>query len=214
MNLTNQLLALSDSFIQKAPKEIQDKMQEAHDELVERSVLENSLDVGDKFPHFKLKNHKDILIDRDSLFEDNKFLIVSFYRGGWCPYCNLELKALQDHIDTFKELGAELVAISPEKSDSSLSTVEKSNLKFSVLSDSNSELSVKLGINFELPKILKPIYESFEINIKRHNGNSNYSLPVPATYVINSDFEIIYSFKNIDYKKRSSPEEIIDFLRK
>lgn len=188
-------------------------MQKAHDELVNKKIGLEAKRTGDKFPGFNLKNHEGDAKKLDSLFEENKFLVVSFYRGGWCPYCNIQLKALQEKLSEFKELSAGLVTITPETPDNSLSTAQKNEIAFDILSDVDSSLAKELGISFELPENLRPLYTQFGIDIPKHNGKNNYTLPIPATYLIDRDGTILFDFLNLNYTVRSNPEDIVNKLK-
>jgi peroxiredoxin len=214
MNLTIELEKTLNGFKEKAPLEVQGEMQKAYEELVLNKVGNNSLDVNDNFPDFELVNQNNSLTSLNDLIGESRYLLISFYRGGWCPYCNLELRALQEKLPEFNNLDINLVAITPEKPDESLSTAEKNELSFSVLSDIDSELAKEIGISFELPGNLKPIYEKFGIDIPKHNGKNNFTLPVPATYLIDKNKKVLFSFKDVDYTVRLNPEDIIKELNK
>jgi len=211
-SLTQSLQDFKTNFAKGAPKEVQALMQSALEELVASKTGEGVLKVGDQFPTFKLKNKDRNDKSFDELFGDQEHLIISFYRGGWCPYCNLELKALQDNLEAFKATGANLVAITSERPDHSSETANKNDLKFEVLTDEGSALSKKLGIAFELPDSIKPLYEKFGLDIVKHNGD--YTLQVPATLVVNKSGQILFSFLDVDYTKRLDPAEILNFLKK
>lgn len=213
MNLVQELEKTAQGFAESAPEEVKLEMQKAHDELVKNKVGQKALRNGNSFPQFKLFNQSGEFRSLDDLLEKNKFLVISFYRGGWCPYCNLELRALQEKRSEFSKLDAGLVAITPEKADNSLTTAEKNDLSFDVLSDLDSKLGKELGLSFELPENLKPIYQKFGINIPEHNGKDNFTLPVPATYLIDQYRNIHYSFVDIDYKVRANPDEILAKLK-
>jgi len=213
MNLQEELSKAVEGFKSKAPEEVKEQMQKATEELEKNQILSQAKRTGDKFPNFELNNQNFAPKSLKEYFNENKFLIISFYRGGWCPYCNLELKALESNLRDFKALGAHLIAITPETPDNSLNTSEKNLLSFDVLSDNESVLSKELGISFELPENLKPIYNNFGIDIPAHNGKNNFTLPVPATYIIDQEGNIFYDFLDIDYTKRSNPDIIIEKLK-
>jgi peroxiredoxin len=141
-------------------------------------------------------------------------VVVSFYRGGWCPYCNLELKALQEVNDEIKALGARLVAISPELPDETLSTAEKNDLEFEVLSDTDNKVADQYGLSFSLAEELRPIYKNWGADVATVNDDPDWRLPLPATYVIDQDGRIVHSFTDEDYTARLEPDEILDSLRK
>ena len=140
-------------------------------------------------------------------------VVLSFYRGGWCPYCNMELRALQQALPEIRATGAELVAISPELPDKTLDTQTRHALEFDVLSDRGNRISEAFGLAFELPEQLRPIYTSLGIDIPAFNGDASFILPVPATYVIDSNGIIRFHFVNADYTRRLEPDEMLRALR-
>ena len=202
------------AFKKKAPKEIQDIMLKATKKLEHASISLNALKNGNKVNEFILPNAIGKEISLFDTLENNDFAVVNFYRGVWCAYCNFELKALQERNDELNELGAKLIAISPQSPDSSLSTKEKNDLNFEVLSDINNKIAKEYGLVFSLAEELRPIYKSFNIDIPANNDDDSYELPMPATYVINKNKEIIFSFINEDYTKRCEPQDIIDAIKK
>ncbi|WP_419764402.1 MAG: peroxiredoxin-like family protein [Arcobacter sp.] len=182
--------------------------------LENEQISKNALRLSDKAKDFTLKNAMNKDISLDTLLLENDFVVISFYRGAWCPYCNLELKALEKINDKLINLNTKLIAISPQTPDTSLSTKEKNELTFEVLSDVNSKVIKEYGLVFNLADELRPIYESFGINIPQSNGNETYELPMPATFVVNKNKEIIFRFIDEDYTKRCEPKTILDTIRK
>jgi len=201
-------------FKQRAPKEVQETMLAATKKLEDASISRNSLTVGDSAKKFTLPNALGNSVSLNDVLEKNDFVIVSFYRGVWCAYCNFELKALQSRLGEFRELGAELIAISPQSPDASMSTKEKNELEFEVLSDSENVIAKEYGLVFSLAEELRPIYLSFGIDIPSNNDEDSYEIPMPATYVINKNKEIVFSFIDEDYTKRCEPQDIIDVIKK
>lgn len=212
--LIDEINKYKESFKQKVPQELQEIMLTATENLKKQSLSKNALKVTHIAKPFTLLNAVNKKISLDDLLVENDFVVINFYRGLWCPYCNLELKALQTINDELKTLNAKLVAISPQTPDASLSTKEKNELDFEVLSDTHNALAKEYGLVFSLADELKPIYEKFGIDIPGSNNENTYELPLPATYVINKNKEIIYSFIDEDYTKRSEPQEILDIITK
>lgn len=140
-------------------------------------------------------------------------VVVSFYRGGWCPYCNLELKALQDRLPEIEDLGAKLVAITPETPDKSLSAKEKNDLSFEVLSDQGNAVARAFGLVFRVNDEVNTLYREFGIDLEATNGDESHELPIPATFVIDRDGTIIKAYVDADYTKRLEPGEIVKSLR-
>ena len=140
-------------------------------------------------------------------------LVISFYRGGWCPYCNLEFKALSDALPKINQLGAKLIGISPELPDNSMSTKEKHQLPFDVLSDVGNKVAREYGIVMDVPPSMVPLYIKWGLNVPRTNGDESWELPIPATYVIDEDGKVTFAFVNKNYTERCEPAEIIKALQ-
>ncbi len=207
MNLTQELTNFRNQFLGSQPETIQEVMAKATTDLVNSKLAEQSLNVGDKIPHITLPNAIGNQINLSSLLQKG-LVVISFYRGGWCPYCNLELRALQQALPEIKAKGGTLVAISPETPDNSLSTSDKNQLTFEVLSDVGNKIAKQFGLVFTLPEELRPIYKEFGIDIPTYNGDSTFDLPIPATYIVTKDGTIAHSFINPDYTQRLDPTEI------
>jgi len=173
MNLQKQLNELSQKMQSILSDDVKKLMEKSSLDLINSSLIENSLKKGDKIPNFSLPNATGKLVNIQDLLTTSSFLIISFYRGGWCPYCSLELRALEQNLSTIKEVGATLVAISPQTPDNSLSTIEKNELSFEVLSDIGNKISHQFGLTFTVSEQLRPIYESFGINLLQSNGDES-----------------------------------------
>jgi len=181
-------------------------------DLVADHVDKDALSVGEKLPAFSLPDASGKTISSAKLLEKGP-LVISFYRGNWCPYCNLELRALQNHLPAFEENEATLVAISPQTPDNSLSTQEKNDLKFPVLSDSNNKVAKSMGLVFEVPKdVVDVSREEFDLVYSKFNETEKHELPIPATYVVGRDGIVKYAFVNPDYTQRAEPSEVLDVL--
>ena len=180
------------------------KMLKATQNLKNEDVEKRAFNVGDKIENSKLLNS---LSEEVELIEilDNKPSIISFYRGIWCPYCNLELAAYNKILQNKKEVN--MIAISPEKPDSSVDTA---NLNFKVFSDINNELAKKLNLAFDITETIEEVYKGFGIDLEESQGNKDRILPIPATYIVNSSREIVYAYIDADYTKRAEPKEVIE----
>ncbi|MCK8524359.1 AhpC/TSA family protein [Aquimarina sp. D1M17] len=212
MSLTAQLQERAAQSAQKYPETTHAIMNNGIQVLKDNKLVSKALKTGDKIPEIILPNATNKNVSINQLLS-NKKVVLSFYRGGWCPYCNLELKALQQALPEFEKQDAVLVAISPETPDNSLSTSEKNELSFEVLSDANNQIAEKFNLMFTLPEDLVEVYQGFGIDLEKSNGSSNWQLPISATYVIDQNGTIIYDFIKEDYKERADPEEIIKFLK-
>lgn len=174
--------------------------------------ISKPLKAGDKAPNFTLKNAKGDEVTLYSLLEKGN-VVITWYRGGWCPYCNVALNQLQEKLSEIKSLNAFLVALTPELPDHSLSTQEKNELEFEVLTDTNNQIARQYGIVFKLDDKTAHYYEE-KLHLSSRNGTSSSELPIPATYVIDKKGKIRYAFVEPDYKKRANPEIIIQELKK
>ncbi len=210
-NLKTALQNLGEQVKQSLPESIFDGIEKSVEDLKQSQFKDGIIKLHDLLPEFALPNAKGEIVKLKDFIPQNK-LIVSFYRGGWCPFCNLELNALQRNVSTFEEKGAKLIAISPESPDNSLSTIEKNNLSFQVLTDKNNEYAKKLGLVFQLSDDLKKQFSELGLDLKAYNDANEYSLPIPATFVVNEQGEIIYKFADVDFKNRADINEIIKVL--
>jgi peroxiredoxin len=188
-------------------------MDRATEELIASGQKESSLKKGDRVDDFILPDAHGAPVRLQSLLEAGP-AVISFYRGGWCPYCNIELRGLQKTLPEIKVLGASLVAVSPQLPDNSLSTEEKNHLEFPVLSDVGNVVARRFGIVFKLPDDLLETYEAFNHGLKGINGDEGATeLPIPATYVVDRSGIIRLAFIDEDYTKRLDPQTILATLR-
>lgn len=174
----------------------------------------DALAVGEAAPRFELPDAGGKHVSLAGLCAEGP-VVLTFYRGSWCPYCSLQLRALQAGLPEIRGLGASLVAISPQVPDSSLSVSEKSSLDFSVLSDQDARVAKDYGVTWEVPeRLLQHMRDDRKLDLEAiNNGNANI-LPIPATFVINAQGVVTWRFVDVDYRKRSEPADIISELRK
>ena len=193
---------------------VEEKEMVKKDEFVSaEDAVKNALKAGDKMPSFNLPNAKNEQVSSDELLKKGN-LVVVFYRGQWCPFCNLYLKKLQKSVKEINANGGELVAISVENPDNSLTVQQKNELDFTVLSDKNLDLARKFKLVFQLPKETDEKYKGKGIDLVERNGTEKPELPIAATYIVKQDGEIFYAFLDQDFKKRLQPEDIIENLKK
>ena len=196
----------------KLPADVLALMNTTNEELIAQHVRDNALQVGQKVANFSLANHCGDTVALTDLLAKGP-VIISFYRGGWCPYCNLELKALNDYLPKFKAHNAQLVAVSPQLPDESLSTAQKNELEFDVLSDVSNTVANQFGLLFTLDERIQSLYTGFGIDFESYYGDKSFKLPLPATYVINQDGIITYAFISEDYTLRAEPEAVLNALQ-
>lgn len=198
--------------VKRIPPEAMQIMLESAAELDALGVGDKSLKAGDMMPDIAMSDAHGNTLNTGDLWANGP-AIITFYRGGWCPYCNLELKAYQQLLGDINALGGTLVAVSPEKPDNSLSTIEKNELKFPVLTDSGNGLAKAIGIVFELPAKLQSVYSGFGMDLAALNDNSGWSLPIPATFVVDKGGKIIHADVNRDYRLRLEPSDAVAALK-
>jgi len=211
MSLKAQIDAYNVQKEAKLPADVLALMDTTNEELIAQHIKDNALQIGAKVENFSLVNHNGESIELNDLLNKGP-VIVSFYRGGWCPYCNLELKALNDYLAQFKTQSAQLIAISPQLPDETLSTKQKNELDFDVLSDVSNKVAKQFGLLFTLDERIQALYTQFGIDFEHYYGDKSFKLPLPATYVINQEGVITYAFLNEDYTLRAEPIDIMAAL--
>ncbi|MBH0018459.1 peroxiredoxin-like family protein [Pseudoalteromonas sp. NGC95] len=211
MSLKAQIDAYNVQKDAKLPADVLALMNTTNEELIAQHIKDNALQIGQKVENFSLANHNGENIELADLLKKGP-VIISFYRGGWCPYCNLELKALNDYLPQFKTQNAQLVAISPQLPDETLSTAQKNDLEFDVLSDVSNKVAEQFGLLFTLDERIQALYTQFGIDFEHYYGDKSFKLPLPATYVINQEGVITYAFLNEDYTLRAEPTDIMAAL--
>jgi peroxiredoxin len=212
MSLKEQLAENRAAWFQRVPAERQAMIQRHIEQLRSGAIARTMLKVGDQAPAIVLENAKGATVDVGTLLKNGP-VIVSFYRGGWCSYCNLELRAWQTILPEIVAAGASLVAISPEKPDDTVSTADKNALTFEVLSDVGQKVGRAFGLVYEFTEELKRAYNGFNLDIPALNGTpGEWALPVSATYVIDRNGSIVYAYTDVDYRDRANPRDILNVL--
>lgn len=212
VDLELQLRELQEKFARTAPagrvELYESKIEELRSDFAKRVALKK----GDSAPDFSLPNaHGDVVSLSSALARGPA--VVTFYRGGWCPYCNLQLRAYQAMLPELVSLGASLLAISPQLPDASLSTAEREALTFDVLSDTGNEVARLFGLVYPLPQKLRDALSANDKALPGINGDDSWELPVPATYVIAQDHIISLAFLEVDYRQRLAPQCLLAALR-
>jgi peroxiredoxin len=211
MDLKKELSDFAVQMSKQAPPEVLQTMGGEISKLAQSGIVENAKSVGDKAPGFTLENSKGEDVSLNELLEKGS-VVLSFNRGNWCPFCNLEFKALQESVAEIKDAGANLVVISPQLPIMSRELKHKNGFEYDILYDKSNEVAKKFGIAFALPEPLRPIHEAFGMDIPAHNGDNTFELPLAATYVINKRGEITYAYLNANWMERAEPEDFIGSL--
>lgn len=195
----------------KAPGDVRALMQNETEKLIRSGIAEQSLSIGETAPDFSLPNARGTTTTLSALLAQGP-VVLTFYRGEWCPYCNLTLHAYQRFLPQFKALGANLVAVSPQTPDHSLSTAEKWQLDFEVLSDGGNTVARTYGLVFSLSEELRAIYTGLGNDLAVYNGNDAWELPMAGTFVIAQDGTIRLAFVDANYTHRLEPDAILEAL--
>ena len=210
--LTEQLEERQARFKEMAPTERIAAAEGAIADVADSGILDKAINLGDKAPGFTLP---DALGNSISLYEQlaKGPVILTWYRGSWCPYCNLQLHDYQKSLADIHAAGAQLMAVSPELADSALTWKEKNELEFVVLSDVGNKVAHEYGIVYRIPDAISAGYVAGgRTDLTEYNGDDSLELPLAVTYVIGTDGTVEYAFVDADYRKRAETSEVVDFV--
>ncbi|MBR7993210.1 AhpC/TSA family protein [Burkholderia cenocepacia] len=196
-----------------APPEIHPVMERATAELIASGQAGRAIKAGDRAPSFKLKDQDGNDVSSAALLVKGP-LVVTFYRGVWCPYCNIELQAINEVLPEIRAYGANAVAISPQTPVNSRKSVRTNELGFPVLSDVNGQTGADFGLRFALPDYLVELYKNLKNDLPAFNNDPSWTLPMPARYVIGQNGIVLYSEVNPDYTRRPDPSDMFPVLEK
>lgn len=212
LNLNNLLNNLKCQISAKLPEHINKVLGDSIEDLRLNKVGKSNLKAGDTLPSFALPNTKGLMVDSETLLQENDKLIIAFFRGNWCPYCNLEMKALDEILPQIKAKQTSLVAISPQTIEKNSEMSTETPFGFDILSDTDNKYAKELGIAFNLQDFVLPYYRQLGINLSEYNGNDDNSLPIPAVFVIDKNNTILFSSIDVDYTKRVNIDELLNCL--
>jgi peroxiredoxin len=211
VNLQLELHKFQREFWAKFSPEKAAIVQGATQALAKEFQNRRTLRIDDEAPDFVLQNTSGKQISLSEQLTQGAVLL-SFYFGGWCPYCNLELRAYQELLPKIKALGASVLAISPQTIDASRRTALNNALSFDILSDSGCQVARDYGVVFEIPNPLKLLYTELGHALPDYNGTEDWLLPVPATFIIDRRRHVALAYLNVDYSKRYEPADAIAIL--
>jgi len=211
MSVTAELNAVYTNFHQTAPKPLSTTVIKSTNDFISSFNPDAAIKVGDKLPSFRLSDASGKEVDSQNLIANGP-LLITFYRGNWCPFCNIALRALQKHIEDFKAKGVTLVAITPELPDTSLSTTEKNELEFAVLSDVGNKVAKQLGITFAQPEELRGVFDAVGVDLKARNGDDSLVVPLPATLLVDKSGIVRNTFIDPDYVHRLEPTTALEWI--
>jgi len=219
MSLQDKLDAFKTNFESGGPPyhasaAVHEPMHRATTELIASGLADQALKAGDRAPAFALDDADGNRISSAQLLELGP-LVVTFYRGFWCPYCNLDLEALQEALPAIEERHANLVAISPQTAANSRRAAREKDLTFPILADLGNEIAASFGLRFRLPDYLISLYrDGFQNDLAVANGEPSWTLPMPARFIIGRDGTIAYAEVNPDYTRRPDPSDLIPALER
>ena len=213
MTLEESLAKLKLKIEGNMPQEHVDIMHEATKNLKASGIGESILKVGDNVPEFSLTNQNGTTISSTELLSRGP-LVITFYRGEWCPYCNVDLGNLKRYTSQIEALGATMISISPQLATFNQKIIEKQRLNFDLLSDPQNLIAKQFGLRWTMIDPLRSLYDNvFKINLPTYNGDDSWTLPVPARFIIGTDHMITYAEYSIDYTKRPNPGVLIEALK-
>ena len=211
MRLKDQLDSLTTKLRALVPAERLLVVDRFAEELVKSGLANRALKAGDLAPAFELPDGDGMLWRSQDLLSSGPLVIV-FYRGRWCAYCNAQLAALQEIHQQIAEAGGSLVAISPQTQKHSYMTRDMHKLRFPVLSDQGNQVAQKFGLVYRLSQEMQAMYESIMTKLPGYNGDQSWELPLAATYIVQKDGKISYARVDADWRKRPEPEELLQIM--
>jgi peroxiredoxin len=210
--LSEQLADYRANWRARVPADRQALMDQHVAHLAASGIDRSARQVGDRAPPIRLRDQHGQTLDVATLLAKGP-VVVTFYRGGWCPFCNLELNAYQAILPRIAAAGASIVAISPEKPDDTVTTAETNALSFPVLSDVGQATGRAFGVVYAFTDEVRQVYEGFKLDVPAKNGTADdWSLPLSATYVIGMDGGILFADTRVDYRERTDPFEVLRVL--
>ncbi len=212
-----------ESFRKAFPAELSALIEQGAGEISALDFIERAKKPGDRAPAFALTNQHGAVKRLDDYLAEGP-LVLTFYRGLWCPYCNLQIKEYADHLGDIETQGAQLVAITPEKPNALEILTETgaaqevldlvvSEVPFDVLQDVGSRIAEAFGLVFELPEAHRKLLSMLNIDVTALNGDDSFTFPDPATYVVMPDGVIAWAFVPNNYRRRAEVGQIVEALR-
>ena len=180
-------------------------------DLKESGIEQRVLPAGAKAPAFALQDQNGKTISSADLITHSR-LVISFFRGRWCPFCVGQLEAMNQVLPRIAAAGATLLAISPQTVQQSFFTADQHRLKFPLLSDPGNRVSRQFGLVYSVPEEQRAIYRRAFINLPWTNGDDSWELPIPATYILDRNQTILFTYADSDYAARPEPEQILRVL--
>lgn len=169
-----------------------------------QASAQNGLKTGEKAPKFIATDNAGKTLNLPALLKQHKSVVLFFYRGQWCPYCNKHIQRLQDSLQLLTGKGAYVIGVTPETGENINKTIEKTHASFSIIEDKGYNIMKAYDVNYKVDDALNAKLKNYGVDLEKNNGNKDHVLPVPATYVINSSGKIVFVQFDKDYTKRAS----------
>lgn len=211
MSLQEQLDTFKAQFRTQAPDGAFDAFARSTQELIDSGQAERAVKAGETAPDFTLTDQDGNAVTLKDLLAKGP-LVLSFYRGVWCPYCNIELKALEEAVGDIRARGASLVAVSMQGAADSRKSQRDNKLSFPILTDKSGELANRFGLRWTLQDYVVEYHKMFGVELPKIHGDGQWNLPMPARYVIAQDGTIAYAEVNPDYTRRPEPGDLFPVL--
>ena len=196
-----------------APPAAVEALHRSVDELIASGAQDRALKTGDRAPEFILPDADGHPVSSGMLLSKGP-LVVTFYRGVWCPYCNFDLSALEEARSDIESRGASLVAISEQTAPNSRKSQRQNGLGFPILGDHGGEIAARYGVRWTLPDYLREVQKALGADLTQFNGEDSWTLPMPARYVVAQDGTIAYAEVNADYTRRPEPSAMYPILER
>ena len=209
--LASELTGVREHFNANGPKEAVETINTTNKNFKETFDHSKTIKVGDHLPSFSLTDALSHEVRSEDLLAKTP-LLITFYRGEWCPYCNLALRAMQKTLPAIQAKGVTLVAISPELPDQALTTSEKNELQFTVLSDVGNKFAAQLGILFQQPDAMRAPFKAFGVDFEKRNGDDSLVVPLPATFLVDQKGVVRNAYIETDYTQRLEPSTALEWI--
>ena len=170
---------------------------------------QSGLKKGDAAPLFTAKDNSGKTIDLKTILKDHKSVVLFFYRGQWCPYCNKYIQQLQDSLQSLTAKGAYVIGVTPETGENINKTINKTHASFSMIQDKGYSIMQSYDVNYVMEQSLFERYKKGGVDMEANNGNADHMLPVPATYIINKSGKLAFVHFDKDYKHRPSIKSLL-----
>jgi len=196
---------------QYVPADVQQVSRQTVEQLAASGMAGRILAVGAAAPSFQLPDQDGKVVSSQELLSRGR-LVICFIRGRWCPFCVAQLEAMNSVLSQIEKAGAGLIAISPQTIKQSFFMRDQHHFRFPLLSDAGNQVARQFGLVYRVPDEQKQVYSRTFVNLPFLNGDANWELPIPATYILERDGRVVYASADPDYTRRPEPEQVIGLL--